>query len=888
MSQRGEPRRRGGDRGHGFRDRGGGYIPQGQRNIEGHGFRDRGGGYIPPGQRNIEGHGFSQQGSLNQNMRQPPSLMNLPLDQSMPSLLGNAPHHFNPPPNYVSGPNSAFSRGPSGIDQARIIDQTRNAMGLSKDQPIVIVNVLNPGNLNSENSDQNSSSRFANYQRNVNFLGRGRIPERGNERSSGGRDRRREERRLGERSMSETRLCSNSTGGDYIGDNVSVGDRTERKQDFQNSRGSGRPYRSRGGQRGRAGRGPGMRQNQERKRPDTSTGHQVPKLILGEDGNVISELESSRQEKRDMEEAVSWESDSEEQSDHDDDQEQSSVKHNQHHAGRGSKHFPRGRRGKQFVGKGNTFEHKAPRAKRRSTSGEQESEVDDLLASLGNLSAVGAAKGDTRSNPSGRDNSETSSLGNKTYPSKGKPRKDPSSKNDDNSSDHTKASKPKVLPKPGEKFEAADKNVKKVFNILLQKYNGRTDFSLLMMEKDLPEEARTVSWFKTHKYLFLLFEKNEEVQFVSVYSKYARMCRVYNINDCPDPNCNYLHICMHFVTGGCKYPSCLSHNLFDGRNNNRIQELGLEVFKNKEVAKILRCSLPEWCEEYQRQGDRHVKACPLIHVCKNEYCTKQCGLEHRIKGSEHNRWILNTFGIGHYKDENLDQMLLHRQRNYKQVKMDKLRNEAVQAEVSPELPEVTKIDAKKYKTRARKAKKPKSLVSELGVHDTDIVTDLNSDSRPVPKPRARYIPQPQAEREPSESVSTESDPEPSLISFKSSSEDEEIEVVCDAEQQKSSQTQHLLDTDISEDRRERVEPLLIDLDSGSESQDEPSDLVLCEKHVWGQCSRHSHFHGMSHLPYQWQIHMHDGWVFFDQQENEKIEMAFCNRYRTCGDVKVRS
>ena len=461
-----------------------------------------------------------------------------------------------------------------------------------------------------------------------------------------------------------------------------------------------------------------------------------------------------------------------------------------------------------------------------------------------------------------------------------------------------------------EKLKAST-TFRKVYDILIHKYDGRAGFSQLLNDDNLPKEAVDAAWYRQRRTLFLLFEDEVGIKFVSVFSDNVRLCLKYNKRECTDEHCKYLHICTLFVTGDCK-PSCsLSHNVFDDQNKNRIQELGLDVFTNKEVATIVRCSLPEWCEEYQRQGDRHVKACPLIHVCCRHHQAKQCSRDHQIKASEHNLWILKVYRMEKFYEQVLHRMLLRRDEG--QSKEQKLRFKDESSEIKlkgilkkPSLPSsvITIFTSESQNAKANPQLKPVENYQHGGTgrkmdvgqvshifkfesddDDDDDDDDDNDDQLAGNKPKWSSTQNAMTDlgRNKTRNTKTDTTQSSCLAKFES---DVSSEVAMSATD--------FFTSNFDEDTTQIAVPLWIhsksDDGDGSQdgSQDDTSDLILCEKHVWGECSRRSHFHGMSRLPYQWQIHMYEGWVFFEPEENEKIETAFCSYKKMIDGVKVRN
>ncbi|XP_041378627.1 uncharacterized protein LOC121390775 [Gigantopelta aegis] len=541
--------------------------------------------------------------------------------------------------------------------------------------------------------------------------------------------------------------------------------------------------------------------------------------------------------------------------------------------------------------------------------------VLDLLASLRGLSTAEVTQVNTNVGFEEEEDQERPSENKNNLSSKRTRRqKKPKRHEESHGSQGRSVRTPSSSMQAKEKLEA-DSTVSKVCDILLNKFNGRAEFSKLVKEKDLPEEASVVSWYESHRKFFLLFKNRGRVEFVSVYSRNVRLCAVYNKNDCTKDDCTYLHICIQYITGGCKYACCLSHDFFDDRNNSKIQGFWFAEYKNEDIAKIVRCSLPEWCEEYQSQGDQHVKACPLIHVCRNRKCNKQCGLEHNIKGSDHNRSILNAYYMEKWQDNILNRILLQRQHNVQQVKIDRHQEGPYKA---------TNLNVDRQHKELDRTRTSAGLLSrqvvdtddnvtglscrrsytteQYGLKETQNVSSNSHDGSQTNKEQSKELIQSlqpavlfKGEDKKLKGIlktKTTSRTGPDTDLFKFESDEDKEQATLKQYARSTPNIQVPMDTTTTEVRNtitlssQESDYFKFESDVDDEPDAASTGDALCEKYVWRECSRRSHFHGTSRLPYQWQIKMHDGWIFFDAPENEKIEQSFCNFNKKIEDIKV--
>ena len=208
----------------------------------------------------------------------------------------------------------------------------------------------------------------------------------------------------------------------------------------------------------------------------------------------------------------------------------------------------------------------------------------------------------------------------------------------------------------------------KVFNLLLRKFNGRTKLGTLLYQKgDLfkglsHEDA--AQWLK-HSNRFLTFEKNGQIKFVAINYRDARACfkyRKHNTDGCENDKCPFFHICRDFIAGSCPWESnCHFNHSFHSKSNAKVcSEAGLQAFTDEEIRTIVFRSTPVVCSSFNKGGCR--EDCPDLHVCskylRNDCSDEDCKFGHKIKGLEHNNWILETFCMLKIAENTLCKMVI--------------------------------------------------------------------------------------------------------------------------------------------------------------------------------------------------------------------------------------
>ena len=208
----------------------------------------------------------------------------------------------------------------------------------------------------------------------------------------------------------------------------------------------------------------------------------------------------------------------------------------------------------------------------------------------------------------------------------------------------------------------------KVFNLLLRKFNGRTKLGTLLSQngdlfKGLGHED-AAQWLK-HSNRFLTFEKNGQIKFVSINYKDARACFKYkkhNTDRCENDNCPFFHICKDFIAGSCPWESsCHFNHSFHSKSNAKVcSEVDLQLFTDEEIRTIVFRSTPVVCSSFNKGGCR--EDCPDLHVCskylRNDCSDEDCKFGHKIKGVEHNNWILETFHMQNVVENTLCKVVI--------------------------------------------------------------------------------------------------------------------------------------------------------------------------------------------------------------------------------------
>ena len=184
-----------------------------------------------------------------------------------------------------------------------------------------------------------------------------------------------------------------------------------------------------------------------------------------------------------------------------------------------------------------------------------------------------------------------------------------------------------------------DDSVKKVFIMILDKYNGEASFKDISKESELfGHGVDVVKWFESHQQKFILHRNGQgKIDSVSAFSQKARICLDYGgKRGCVKAKCGYLHICRSHIESHCpKGKACpLNHNLNSDQVTQAVKRMGLENLSSKQLAVLIRVSLPSVCNFYNNKHCNRGAFCPNLHVCKGfvkgrRFCKDQhCSFGH--------------------------------------------------------------------------------------------------------------------------------------------------------------------------------------------------------------------------------------------------------------------
>ncbi|XP_067658842.1 uncharacterized protein [Haliotis asinina] len=294
-------------------------------------------------------------------------------------------------------------------------------------------------------------------------------------------------------------------------------------------------------------------------------------------------------------------------------------------------------------------------------------------------------------------------------------------------------------------------DIQNAFRTLLTQFGGRAKMTELLKQKDkFPKSVFNLEWLQRHNKKFLIFKQKGLIEYVSTYFREAKLCVYYNSpKGCTNQECEYFHVCSGFVTESCKphLQKCpLTHNFFEKENGVLVEKLGLKDFKNKEIAKIVRCTVPEVCKEYN-QSNCQESCCPFLHICAQYPCKrKSCQLEHKCLSSEHNRWVLSCFHIVHFKESILIRMVLGK-------------NKPVEAASSSTEPSQTSSEAN-HESQESKVYLETATRAQYK-HETTAQNQPAEKAVPEPAPRTRPQPTPRTRPEPAPRTY----PQPALTSL---------------------------------------------------------------------------------------------------------------------------
>ncbi|XP_025082025.1 poly [ADP-ribose] polymerase 12-like [Pomacea canaliculata] len=218
---------------------------------------------------------------------------------------------------------------------------------------------------------------------------------------------------------------------------------------------------------------------------------------------------------------------------------------------------------------------------------------------------------------------------------------------------------------------ADDSWTMKVTELLLEDFDGRAKFGQFkrkLYQKYLAKGgiARALDrLYDSNR--FMVFEKDEQVKYVSVAWEDASICCGYRKkgwDTCRKDDCSRFHVCKFFITGNCVRGSkCLfGHDLENQVNKSVSDRLGLSSFSAEQIRTIIFRSHPAVCVKYNTGGCDD-DDCPDLHICSRsiiQKCTAgaSCNFGHSLKKTEHNQWVLETFDVEDLNDEELKRRIL--------------------------------------------------------------------------------------------------------------------------------------------------------------------------------------------------------------------------------------
>ncbi|XP_046559247.1 uncharacterized protein LOC124268250 [Haliotis rubra] len=262
---------------------------------------------------------------------------------------------------------------------------------------------------------------------------------------------------------------------------------------------------------------------------------------------------------------------------------------------------------------------------------------------------------------------------------------------------------------------------------------------LLKQKEKFPKSFFDTEWLQRHNKKFLIFKQKGLIEYVSTYFREAKLCVYYNSpKGCTNKECEYFHVCSGFVTESCKphLQKCpRTHNFFEKENGVLVEKLGLKDFKNKEIAKVVRCTVPEVCKEYN-QSNCQESCCPFLHICDQYPCKrKSCQLEHTCISSDHNKWVLSCFHIVHFKEFILIRMVLGK-------------NKPVEAASATTEPSQRTSEANRESQYAPEPKVQHETATRAQYEHETTAPNQSTEKVPQPVPRTRPEPAPRTRPEP--------------------------------------------------------------------------------------------------------------------------------------------
>lgn len=211
----------------------------------------------------------------------------------------------------------------------------------------------------------------------------------------------------------------------------------------------------------------------------------------------------------------------------------------------------------------------------------------------------------------------------------------------------------------------------KVFECLCREYGSSASFLDIAGRKDLfPHGVESAKgWFRETKGSFLITENSQgTIAQVSAFSARARLCLDYNQNGRCDKygDCTFLHICRDFVTESCSSGvTCpLHHNFHNQRDKAFLSRIKLDQFTDQQLQKLVLCSTPRICVEYNNGTCSLADDCNRIHMCCGyirKCCSAEyeCGLDHEgAMDTDHSQTVLKRHMLGKVGTNDVTKMIL--------------------------------------------------------------------------------------------------------------------------------------------------------------------------------------------------------------------------------------
>ena len=210
----------------------------------------------------------------------------------------------------------------------------------------------------------------------------------------------------------------------------------------------------------------------------------------------------------------------------------------------------------------------------------------------------------------------------------------------------------------------------KVFECLCKEYGSSASFLDIAGRKELfPHGVESAErWFRETKGSFLITENSQRtIAQVSAFSARARLCLDYNKNGrCDKYDCTFLHICRDFVLKSCSNGvTCpLYHNFHNQRDKAFLSRIKLDQFTDQQLQKLVLCSTPRICVEYNNSTCSRGDDCNRIHMCCGyirKCCSAEyeCGLDHEgAMDTDHTQTVLKRHMLNKVGTNDVMKMIL--------------------------------------------------------------------------------------------------------------------------------------------------------------------------------------------------------------------------------------